>query len=70
MKISYHAYLKRISICEHFLEAIMKTFSKFHLERQVTYWDGDSFEGITEKLKKIITFKSAFSPKLKGIASL
>jgi hypothetical protein len=71
MKISYHAYLKRVSICEHILLAIIKSYSELHLDQKATFWGSeDSLELLTVKLRKLITFKSAFAVKLKGMASL
>ncbi len=31
MKIAYHACLKRVSIAEHFMDAIIKTYSDLYL---------------------------------------
>ena len=50
MKISYHAAQRRMSISEHFLNAMMKTYEERYLDRGFINLNGSEADGITQKL--------------------
>jgi hypothetical protein len=68
MKISYHACQRRVSISEHFLDAMMKTYEERNLDRGFSNLNDSEADDITQKLKQLILIQAVFKPKLKGLA--
>jgi len=50
MKISYHAAQRRMSISEHFLNAMMKTYEERYLDRGFINLNSSEADGIAQKL--------------------
>lgn len=80
MKISYHATMKRISILELFLLAMIRSYQQLHLsdcegvdlaeEEEPEQNERQLSLMIAAKLRGLLALGAAFGPKLKGIARL
>ena len=70
MKISYHACQRRVSVSEHFLNAMMKTYEERYLDRGFINLKEPDADDITQRLQQLMLIKAAFKPKLKGLAQL
>lgn len=70
MKISYHACQSRVSIIEHFLNAMMKTYQDRYLDKGFINLSQTDTDGITQQLQQLMLIQIAFKPKLKGLAQL
>lgn len=86
MKIAYHASAKRVSVLEHIITTMIKTYKEFHFDDFTGKSYGSSPTIRTGRssttLRRLGTFQdaekergymilgSAFAPKLKGFAKL
>lgn len=68
MKISYHACQNRVSVSEHFLNAMISTYEERYLDRGFIHLNEPEADDFTQKLQQLILIRAAFKPKLKGIA--
>jgi hypothetical protein len=68
MKISYHACQRRVSVSEHFLNAMMKTYEERYLDRGFINLNEPDTDDITQRLQQLMLIQAAFKPKLKGLA--
>jgi len=63
-----------MSIAEYFLDALIRSYAHFYIEYQddIRFKIGGAGETqeFTERMRKLLAIKSAFTPKFNGIALL
>jgi hypothetical protein len=59
-----------MSIAEYFLDAMIRSYNHFNIENDLRFEDSRVCETqeLTERMRKLLAIKAAFTPNFKGLA--